>query len=80
MLTTGSLLPFTQHGLEKYNDTTTKDYFQSSSRRGQECLLQIMQKQNRLEHLEHSGAKRKKFEVTCSGCGGKGHKITSCKK
>ena len=81
MLTTGSLLPFTQHGLEKYNDTMTKDYFRSSSHRGQECLLQIMQKQNRLEHLEHSGAKRKKkFEVTCSGCGGKGHKITSCKK
>ena len=74
MLTTGSLLAFTQHGLEKYNNTMTKDYFRSSSQRGQECL-QIMQKQNRLEHLEHSGAKRKKFEVKCSGCGGKGHNM-----
>ena len=58
MLTTGSLLPFTQHDLKKYNDTMTKDYFTSSSHRGQECLMQIMQKQNRLEHLQHSGAKK----------------------
>ena len=34
----GALLPFTQHGLEKYNDCMTKDYFRSSSHRGQECL------------------------------------------
>ena len=35
----------------------TKDYFRSTSHRGQECLKQMLQKQNRMEHLEHSGAK-----------------------
>ena len=49
----GTILPFTQHGMEKYNDSMTKDKFRS-----QECLIQILQKQNRLEHLEQSGAKR----------------------
>jgi len=64
----GSLLPFTQHGLEKYNDITTKDYFRSTHHRGEQALLQIMQKQNRIEHLrDNSSAKRpKRHEVTCS--------------
>ena len=79
MATSGALLPFTQQGLEKYNDVMTKDYFRSSSHRGQECLTQILQKQNRMEYLEHSGAQRtKKFTVTCSQCGSKGHNKTSC--
>ena len=81
MSTSGALLPFTQQGLEKYNDTMTKDYFRSSSHKGQECLTQILQKQNRIEHLEHIGSRRKKrHEVTCSRCGGKGHNKTSCGK
>ena len=50
----GALPPFTQHGLEKYNDRMTKDYFRSSSHHGQECLTQIMQKQNHIEHLQHT--------------------------
>ena len=63
----GSLLPFTQHGLEKYNDITTKDYFRSTHHREQ-ALLQTMQKQNRIERLrDNSSAKRPKcHEVTCS--------------
>ena len=56
----GALLPFTQQGLEKYNDQMTKNYFRSSSHCGQERFIQIMQKQNRIEHLEHSGAQRSK--------------------
>ena len=80
MTLSGAILPFTQQGLEKYNDLVTKDYFRSSSHRGQECLTQILQKQNRIEDLESSGAKRKKrFEVTCSQCGSKGHNKTSCR-
>ena len=72
--TAGALLPFTKQGLEKYNDSMTKDYFRSTSHKGQECLTQILQKQNRMEYLEHAGAKReKKFHVTCSTCGTKGH-------
>ena len=75
----GALLPFTQHGLEEYNDCMTKDYFRSSSHRGQECLIQIMQKQNSIEHLEHSGAKQtKQFSVTCSNCGKQEHNRLTC--
>ena len=43
----GAILPFTQQGLEKYNDLMTKDYFRSTSHRGEQCLVQILQKQNR---------------------------------
>ena len=81
MSTSGALLPFTQQGLEKYNDTMTKDYFRSSSHKGQECLTQILQKQNQIEYLEHIGSRQKKrHEVMCSKCGGKGHNKTSCGK
>ena len=81
MDTSGALLPFTQQGLEKYNNTITKDYFHPSSHKGQECLTQILQKQNRLEYLEHTGAKRKKrHEATCSKCFCKGHNRTSCSR
>lgn len=77
----GAILPFTQHGMEKYNDSVTKDYFRSSSHRGQECLTQVLQKQNRLEHLEHVGEKRgRRFSVTCSHCGEKGHNKITCIK
>ena len=73
------MVPFTQQGLEKYNDQTTNDYFRSSSHKGEECLTQILQKQNRMEYLEHIGARRKKrHKVTCSKCGCKGHNKTTC--
>ena len=65
----GSILPFTQQGMEKYNDVMTKDYFRATSHRGEQCLVQILQKQNRLELLESMGMKRqKRFCVTCSLC------------
>ena len=51
----GSILAFTQQGLEKYNDVITKDYFRATSHKGKQALLQIMQKRNRLEHLRDSG-------------------------
>ena len=34
----GSILLFTQQGMEKYNDVMTKDYFRSTCHRGEECL------------------------------------------
>ena len=75
----GAILPFTRQGLEKYNDVMTKDYFRSSSHRQEECLRQILQKQNRLEFLEHSGAMRpKKHKVTCENCQLKGHNMITC--
>ena len=81
MTVSGALLTFTQQGLEKYNDTLTKDYFRSTSHRGQEFLKQMLPKQNRIEHLEHSGAKRnKKSQVKCANCGGDGHNRLTCIK
>ena len=60
----GSILMFTQQGLEKYNDIMTKDYFRSTSHRNERCLMQILQKQNRLEHLDSLGAKwQKRHEI-----------------
>ena len=50
----GSILPFTQQGLEKLNDVMTKHYFRSTSHQSEKALLQIMQKLNRIEHLKDS--------------------------
>ena len=81
MSTSGAPLPFTQQGLEKYNDQMTRDYFRSSSHKGLECLTQILQKQNCMEYLENIGARRsKRHQVTCSKCGRKGHNKTTCDK
>ena len=75
----GCLLPFTQHGLEKHNDTMTKDYFCSTTHQGEQALVQIMQKQNRMEHFRDSDAKRSKHnEVKCTNCGTTGHNKLSC--
>ena len=65
----GSILPFTQHGLEKYNDAMTKDYFRATSHKGEQCLIQVLQKQNRMEYMEAKGIKRaKRHDITCSKC------------
>ena len=75
----GAILPFTQHGMEKYNDVMTKNYFRASSHHGLDCLTQILEKQNRIEHLEHIGAMRKKsFEIKCSNCKQNGHNMITC--
>lgn len=59
----GSILPFTQQGLE--NDVLTKAYFRSSNHQGEVALYQILEKQNRIEHLETIGVK-KVADVRCS--------------
>ncbi len=62
-----SLLPFTQHGLEKYNDVVTEHYFRSSIHKGGQALVQIIQKQNRLEYLRDEGVEMKKYlKITCN--------------
>ena len=61
----GSILPFTQQGLE--NDELTKAYFCSSNHQGEIALRQILEKQNRIEHLETIGVKKVKVaDVRCS--------------
>ena len=75
----GCLLSFTQHGLEKYNDTMTKDVFCCSSHKGEQALVQILQKQNRVEYLLENDAKRRKHhEVTCANCSTEGHNKLTC--
>ena len=77
----GSILSFTQQGMEKYNDLLTKDYFRSTSHRGEESLVYILQKRNHLEYLDTTGAKRsKQHEITCSNCLQKGHNKLTCKQ
>ena len=52
----GSILPFTQQGLEKFNDVVTKQYFRATSHQNNKALLQLMQKHNRLEYLRDNDA------------------------
>ena len=69
----GSILPFTQQGLEK-NDVLTKSYFCSSNHQGEVALRQILEKRNRIEHLETIGVKKVKvMDIHCSNCRTTGH-------
>ena len=77
--TYGSIVPFTQQGLEKYNDITTKIHFRSANHQGIQSLTQIMEKQNRLEYLRDIGTTSKKcFEMSCSQCHETGHNSHTC--
>lgn len=65
----GSILPFTQQGLEKFNDVMTKHYFRSTSHQNEKALVQLMQKHNRLEFLTDKNVKLKKHhDIVCSNC------------
>ena len=75
----GSIIPFTQQGLEKHNDIMTKIYFRASSHRGVEALRQIIEKRNRIEYFVDNGSKRvKKHNIVCSNCRSAGHNRLTC--
>ena len=75
----GSIVPFTQQGLEKLNDIVTKTYFRASSHRGVEALRQVIEKRNRIEYLVDHGSKRvKRFDITCTNCQTNGHNRLTC--
>ena len=74
----GSILPFTQQSLEKYNDVVTKDYFRSTNHKGENALRQVMEKQNQLEYLRDTGASRSKHQIKCSNCQTFGHNRLTC--
>ena len=77
----GSILPFTQQGLEKFNDIMTKHYFRSTSHQNEKALVQLMQKQNRLEFFTDKNAKLPKHhEIVCSNCKQSGHNKLTCTK
>ena len=76
----GSLLSFTQQGLEKLNDNrSTKDFQRASNHRKIESLKQMLEKRNRIEILEDDGHVRAKHIQTCSRCKMIGHNKRSCK-
>ena len=75
----GNIISFTQQGLEKLNDVSTKDFQRASNHRNIESLRQMLQKRNRIETLEDSGHVRAKQLQTCSKCKSTGHNRRSCK-
>ena len=77
----GSIVPFTQQGLEKHNDVMTKIYFRASSHRGLQALRQIIEKRNRIEYFMDNDTKRpKKHDIRCSNCDESGHNRLTCSK
>ena len=70
--------PLPSKALRKHN-MMTKQYFRGTCHRNDEALIQIIQKQNRLEHLRDSGALAPKcFEIRCSNCSQTGHNKLTC--
>lgn len=75
----GSLLAFTQQGLEKYNDITTKYYFRATHHRGEQALKQLMEKQNRIDYLRQAQSGQKpNHGVKCGNCSQEGHNKLTC--
>ena len=75
----GGILPFTQQGTEKVKDVFTKVYFRATNHKGEAALKQIMEKQNRLEHLRDlSTQPPKHHQVTSLNCGTEGHNRLTC--
>ena len=69
---------YTQQGMEKYNDTVSKDYFRSSNHRGVSALKQLFFKKQRIQLLEAAGLDRVKESYNCGNCSGSGHTIKTC--
>jgi len=74
-----NIVSFTQQGLEKLNDFTTK-YFQSAcNHQDGESLKQVLQKQNYLELLQDCGYQHIRKVQKCSICKLEGHNKRSRK-
>ena len=69
---------FTQQGMEKYNDLTSKNFFRSSNHRGVSALRQIFYKKGRVQFLEQAGCPRIKKKYKCSNCDNEGHNLKTC--
>ena len=75
----GSLLPFSQQGLEKLNDNLTKDYYRNTNHQEEGALRQLLLKLNRLEELTDKTSERKKQVHHCKICNQEGHNSRTCK-
>ena len=61
------------------NDVITKTFFRSSNHQGDAALRQIVEKQNRIEHLETTGVKKVRvFDIHCSNCKCTSHNRLTC--
>ena len=76
----GNISKFSEQGLEKLNDPTTKHYLRSTNHREIEVLNQLIEKRNHLEFLECNGCQCTKRKCTCSVCGELGHNKRKCLK
>jgi len=76
----GNIGIFTQQGLEKLNDLTTKYFQRSSNHKEMDSLKQILEKQNHLDVLEDDGYQQIKDVRKCSKCKSVGHNKRSCKQ
>ena len=74
----GNITMFTQQGLEKLNDLTTKYFQRGTNHHEEEALRQILERINRIETLEDAGYSRQKRSQKCSICGREGHNKRSC--
>ena len=59
----GNIVSFTQQGLEKLNDVTTKQYQRATNHHNLSALKQILEKRNRIEILKDSGYEREQVDV-----------------
>ena len=74
----GNVVMFSQQGLEKLNDLTTKHFQRASNHREYDALKQVLEKRNRLELLEDTASQRTKRVQTCSICKLTDHNRRSC--
>lgn len=56
----GNIVIFSQQGLEKLNDLTTKYYQHATNHQGYQALNEVLEKRNRVELLEEDGYQRSK--------------------
>ena len=77
----GTIVAFSQQGLEKLNDEITQDYFRSTNHRdGHESLKQLLLKRNRLEEMAYTDCSRKKQIQNCKIFKKPGHNSRTCKQ
>ena len=74
----GIISNFNQQGLEKLIDNITGCFFRGTNHKNHHALIQIMEKQNRIEDLEMECKREMKFSITCSSCGKQGHNKRTC--
>ena len=74
----GNISIFSQQGLEKLNDVSTKHFQRSSNHRNEEALKQMLQKANQIEILRDNGYERSKRPQQCSICKSTSHNKRTC--